>query len=53
MYVVVIVTTEIYYIRGGSRLIGRGSQSVVVICRSTCEVGEGGNGTCSTIELHH
>ena len=32
--------------RGGSRFVGRGSQSVVVICHSTYEPGGGGGGIC-------
>ena len=34
------------YLRGGSRFVGRGSQSVVVICRSTYEPGRGGRLMC-------
>ena len=32
--------------RGGSTLVGRGSQSVVVICRSTYETRGGRDDTC-------
>ena len=41
-----ILNTLSNVVRGGSRLVDRGSQSVVVICHSTYEPGGGGRHMC-------
>ena len=46
-FLVAITRRSMIKIRGGSRLVGGGSQSGLVICRSTYEPGGGGRGdTC-------